>query len=149
MKENIPIYENPLVVINGGRRRMLSRIFQFPGDKLMFQQRPAQKINNIAVTILLALSGFSQISVFAGDCDRECLAGMITQYVDALVEHDPSKLPLADDVRFTENSKALKLGEGLWQTVTAKGEFRHDYLDTEKQIAATHILLREDENQLL
>jgi hypothetical protein len=115
----------------------------------MFQQRYVQKAKNIAVAILLALVCFSQTPASAEDCGRACLTGMITQYVDALVEHDPSKLPLADDVRFTENSKALKLGEGLWQTVTAKGEFRHDYLDTEKQIAATHILLREDENQLL
>jgi hypothetical protein len=65
------------------------------------------------------------------------------------VEHNPSKLPLADNVRFSEDSRALKPGEGLWQTVTAKGEFRQDYLDTEKQIAAAHILLSEDENQVL
>ncbi len=115
----------------------------------MFQQRYAQKAKNITVTVLLALLGFSQTPAFAEDCDRACLTGMITRYVDALVEHDPSKLPLADNVRFTEDSKALKLGEGLWQTVTAKGEFRHDYLDTKKQIAATHTLLREDETQVL
>lgn len=115
----------------------------------MVQQRHAQKAKKIAVTILLALSGFSQIRAIGEDCDRECLAGMITQYVDALVAHDPSRLPLADNVRFTEDANALKLGEGLWQTVTEKGEFRQDYLDTEKQIAATHILLREDETQVL
>jgi hypothetical protein len=115
----------------------------------MFRQRSAQKAKKIAVTILFALLGFSQTPAIGEDCDRECLTGMITQYVDALVEHNPSKLPLADHVRFTEDSKALKLGEGLWQTVTAKGEFRHDYLDTEKQIAATHILMHEDENQVL
>ncbi|MEJ2248013.1 MAG: hypothetical protein P8Y80_18400 [Acidobacteriota bacterium] len=104
----------------------------------MFQRCYAQNAKNIAVTILLALSGFSQTPAFAEDCDRACLTDMITQYVDALVEHDPSKLPLADNVRFTEDSRVLKLGEGLWQTVTAKGEFRQDYLDREKQIAATH-----------
>ena len=115
----------------------------------MFQQRHAQKAKNIAVMTLLALLVFSPTPAFAEDCDRECLAGMITQYVDALVEHDPSKLPLADTVRFTEDSKELKPGEGLWQTVTAKGTFRQDYLDTEKQIAATHILLYEDDTQVL
>ncbi len=121
----------------------------FIGEKLMFQQRYAQKAKNFAIASLFALMGFSQTQAFAEDCDRACLAGMITQYVDALVEHDPSKLPLADNVRFTEDSRALKLGEGLWQTVTAKGEFRQDYLDTEKQIAAAHILLHEDETQVL
>ncbi len=114
----------------------------------MFQQQYSQKAKSIAVTLFLTLSGL-QMPAFAEDCDRACLAGMITQYIDALVEHDPSKLNLADNVRFTEDSRALKPGEGLWQTVTAKGEFRQDYLDTEKQIAATHILLREDDNQVL
>ena len=64
---------------------------------------------------------------------------MITHYVDALVAHDPATLPLAPNVRFTEDSHDLKLGDGLWKTVTAKGEFRQDYLDTRKQIAATHV----------
>ena len=81
----------------------------------MFQQRYAQKAKNMAVTILLALFGFSQTSAFAEDCDRACLTGMISRYIDALVEHDPSKLPLADHVRFTEDSNALKLGDGLWK----------------------------------
>jgi hypothetical protein len=43
----------------------------------------------------------------------------------------------------------MKLGEGLWKTVTSKDTFRHDYLDTEKQIAATHIVVREGKNQAL
>jgi hypothetical protein len=115
----------------------------------MFQQLYTQKAKSIAVTILLTLFGFSMTPAFTEDCDRACLTGMITRYVDALVEHDPSALPLADNVRFTEDSKALKLGEGLWQSVTAKGEFRHDYLDTKKQIAATHMLLGEDKIQVL
>lgn len=85
----------------------------------------------------------------AADCDRACLGGLITQYVDALVERDPSKLPLAPDARVTEDSQDVKLGEGIWKTVTGKGGFRHDYLDTTKQIAATHVLLFEDKNQIL
>jgi hypothetical protein len=115
----------------------------------MLQKDYAQKAKHTAATILLALCGFSQTPALAEECDRECLTDMITHYVDAVVAHDPSKLPLADDVRFTEDSRALKLGEGLWQTVTAKGAFRHDYLDTRKQIAATHVLLHEDETQVL
>ena len=96
-----------------------------------------------AVSLLLALSGFLSAPVAAATCDRACLSGLVTRYVDALVAHDPSKLPLAAHVRFTEDSKELKLGEGLWATVTAKGQFRQDYLDTRKQIAAAHVELRE------
>jgi hypothetical protein len=76
-------------------------------------------------------------------CTRPCLQHMITLYVDALVAHSPAQLPLADDVRFTEDSHELKLGEGFWKTVTAKGHFRQDYVDTRRQIVAAHVELFE------
>lgn len=79
----------------------------------------------------------------ATECDRACLGGLVTQYVDALVAHDPTALPLATNVRFTENGNRQELGSGAWETVTAKGTFRHDYLDTAKQVAAAHVELRE------
>src|SRR5579862_5268464 len=85
----------------------------------------------------------------AADCDRACLKGMITKYVDAMVAHDPSRLPLAAKVRFTEDSQELKLGDGLWKTVTKKGDFRQDYIDTAKQIAASHVMLLEENATVL
>lgn len=85
----------------------------------------------------------------AETCDRACLTGLMTQYIDALVAHDPSKLPLADNAKITEDSKTIKLGEGIWKTATAKGAFRQDYLDTRKQIAAAHFVVLEGQNQAL
>ena len=85
----------------------------------------------------------------AADCDRACLKGMITQYVDAVVTHDLSRLPLAPGVRFTEDSKDLKPGEGVWKTVIRKGDFRQDYIDQAKQIAASHVQLFEENAQVL
>jgi len=93
----------------------------------------------LSVLVLTIASTSSQ----AATCTRPCLQHMITVYVDALVAHDPSQLPLASDVRFTEDSHELKLGEGLWKTVTAKGHFRQDYVDTRKQIVAAHVELFE------
>jgi hypothetical protein len=95
------------------------------------------------------LIGSSQATAAGEQCDRTCLAGLITRYVDALVAHDPSRLPLAENVRVTEDSKVVRLGEGIWQTVTAKGSFRHDYLDTRKHVAAAHVHLLEGNNQVL
>ena len=37
----------------------------------------------------------------APSCDRECLRGMLTEYLYALLKHDSSKLPLSDKVRVT------------------------------------------------
>lgn len=99
-----------------------------------------------ATSVLLGFSGTTRA---AQACDRACLTGLITQYVDALVSHDSSKLPLADNARFVEDSKGIKLGEGLWKTATAKGQFRQDYIDTRKQVAATHVALLEGQTPAL
>jgi len=116
----------------------------------MLHPRRASKAARIAVTFSsLLLLGVSQASTAAETCDRACLTGLLNQYVDAVVAHDHSKLPLAEKVRVTEDSKDVKLGEGIWKTITAKGTFRHDYLDTTKQVAATHVHLLEDKVPVL
>jgi len=98
---------------------------------------------------VLVLAAMTTGGVQAADCDRACLKSMITKYVDAMVAHDPSRLPLGTTVRFTEDSQELKLGEGLWKTVTKKGDFRQDYIDLRKQIAASHMMLYEENAQIL
>lgn len=102
---------------------------------------------------VMVLAAMTTGGAQAADCDRACLTGMITKYVDALVAHDaahePSRLPLAAGVRFTEDSKELKLGEGLWKTVARKGDYRQDYIDRKKQIAASHVQLFEENAQIL
>jgi hypothetical protein len=64
----------------------------------------------------------------AADCDARCLRGITDRYLSALTQRDASKLPI-DNVKFTENGKALKLGEGLWKSASALGSFREDYAD--------------------
>jgi hypothetical protein len=103
----------------------------------------------VIAAFFLATTAMAAPSPAAESCDRACLAGMLTQYVDALVAQDHSKLPLADNVRFVEDSRAIKPGEGLWKTVTGKGTFRQDYLDVRKQTAATHVVLLEGQSQAL
>lgn len=99
--------------------------------------------------LILCAAIASSTAAQAADCNRACLQSLITTYVDAIVAHEPSKLPLAANVRFTEDSQELKLGDGLWKTVTKKGDFRQDYLDTTKQIAASHVVLFEANAQIL
>jgi hypothetical protein len=105
---------------------------------------------NLAPAVgVLILAAMTTRGVQGADCDRACLKGMLTKYVDAMVAHDPAGLPLAADVRFTEDSQDLKLGQGLWKTVTRKGDFRQDYIDLKKQIAASHVELFEENAQVL
>jgi hypothetical protein len=73
--------------------------------------------------LLISFALFSAIS-FAQKCDRACLEGFVDQYLDAVVKHDPKGLPLAKNVKFTENGQRLELGDGLWNTMTGKGSYR-------------------------
>lgn len=62
-------------------------------------------------------------------CDRECLIGLMDQYFAALAAHDARALPLANDIKYTENGQALALTDGLWQTVKAAPSYRFDVAD--------------------
>jgi hypothetical protein len=96
-----------------------------------------------ALSVILSLLSFSPPTASAQACDRACLTGMMTRFINALVAHDSSTLPLGENFRYTEDSRNARLGEGIWRSVTANGGFRQDYIDTRKQVAAAHVLLRE------
>jgi len=63
------------------------------------------------------------------DCDRACLEGLATQYLNALVAHDPKRLPLAADVKYTEQDQVMDVGDGFWGTATAVGGYKHCFSD--------------------
>ena len=115
----------------------------------MFKDRCGRLSSVVVFSGTLLVLSLLPPAVYAQQCDRACLTGMLTQFVNALVAHDSSKLPLADNVRYTEDSRNARLGEGIWKSVTAAGGFRQDYIDTRKQVAASHVLLREGETQVL
>jgi hypothetical protein len=60
----------------------------------------------------------------AAPCDRACLEGFVDQYLAAVVAHDPARLPVTGTVRFTENGQELALGDGFWNTATARGSYK-------------------------
>jgi hypothetical protein len=57
-------------------------------------------------------------------CNRACLENYVDRYLDAVVADQPSLVPLAPDVRFTEDGQQLVIGDGLWNTMRAKGRYR-------------------------
>jgi len=77
------------------------------------------------LVVLLALSAFNLLN--AGEpewnpatlkeCDRACLIGIMDGYMDALFKQDPKAVPpLSIDVRMTENTGEMTVGEGvLWR----------------------------------
>jgi hypothetical protein len=67
----------------------------------------------------------------AGQCDQNCLESFVDRYIDAMVSHDPSSIPLAKDVKFTENGVELAVGDALWATASANTDYRIYVTDPE------------------
>ena len=80
----------------------------------------------------------------AAACDRECLRGAITGYLHALVRHDVSQLPLAGNVRITEDSIEKTIDKvGLVRSVTKLRGYRQDFLDERQGIAGSDVVVEE------
>lgn len=65
-------------------------------------------------------------------CDRACLEGIASTYLDAMVAHDPSKAPLAPGVQYAQDNVPLKIGQALWATATKRGKYIHYFADPEQ-----------------
>ncbi|MBT2186069.1 hypothetical protein [Sphingobium nicotianae] len=57
-------------------------------------------------------------------CDRACLEKFVKTYLTALTSHDPSRAPLKDNLKYTENQSRLPIGEGLWKTAERLGDYQ-------------------------
>lgn len=69
----------------------------------------------------------------AASCDRACLATLADRYLALLSTHDPSSLPVARNVRVTENGQVVRLGDGVWNTVTSLGSYRIFVIDPDSE----------------
>ncbi len=82
-------------------------------------------MKHIAIFALAAI-GFAaavqttdaQTGCESGSASRACLITFADNYFSALAAHDPSKVKMAPAARFTEQAQVLKVGEGLWKTMT-------------------------------
>lgn len=59
-----------------------------------------------------------------GECNRNCLYAFVDKYFDAMLSRSPSSIPMAPDVRYTENEQIVKPGEGIWKTFSGRGTYR-------------------------
>ena len=68
----------------------------------------------------------------------------MTQYLYALLRHDPSKLPLADNLRVTEDAIEKPLAKlGILNTVTSLRGYRQDFLDERAGVAGADVVVQE------
>lgn len=91
-----------------------------------------------------AIAGAATRAAPAPSCDRECLRGLITTYLHALLRHDTAALPLSDKLRITEDSVEKTLDKvGLVRSVTRLRGYRQDFLDERAGVAGAHVMVEE------
>ena len=91
-----------------------------------------------AIAFLFQLTGWAQTS-----CDRACLESFVDQYMDALIAHNPKKLPMTARVKNTEDAVRLEPGDGFWRTALSKGSYRLFVTDTDSGQVAFMGTMRE------
>ncbi|MCL2878490.1 MAG: hypothetical protein FWF13_06910 [Acidobacteria bacterium] len=101
--------------------------------------------------VMIALCALFFLTAAAGNlqaaqtCDRDCLVDMMKNYLAALVKNDTKAVPFDQDVKYTENTVILPLGEGLW--VTASGgptDFQVYAADPVTQQVAALVVMKEN-----
>jgi hypothetical protein len=104
------------------------------------------RIQNLfaGIAIVAALLLVSVRPAVAKACDRACLGDLVTKYLKDMAARNPAALPVAPNVRFTENGDVMKLGDGLWKTASGLGTYRQDILDVAGHTAATLAVVLED-----
>jgi hypothetical protein len=110
-------------------------------------------MKKLLATFIVGVFASGIVSVQAqksGSCNRACLEGIADQYLAAMVAHDASKAPFAENLIFTENTIRLPPTEGLWFTASSIGDFKFYICDLQTgQVAWTGIVKEHDKPVLL
>ena len=95
----------------------------------------------------LALAGNTAAIAQSGDsaCTREGLKTITDKFFTALEAHNPSGVPLASNVRYTENGIDVPIGKGVWETA-GKTTFKRGMVDTLKCGTHTQTVIEEKDN---
>lgn len=96
-----------------------------------------------AIVFLLSYAGLA-----SANCERSDLNDIVDNYFKALAAHNTKTVPIAKNVKFTENGVLLKAGEGFWKTA-GKVVFSRDVLDTESCGTVTQALIEENGRKII
>jgi hypothetical protein len=86
--------------------------------------------------LLLAAIVLRALPAAGAECDRVCLRGLVTQYLDAFVAHRPNAA-FAPGFKYVEDTIDTKPGDGFWKEATKLRPYRLDVLDVQKGMAGT------------
>jgi hypothetical protein len=114
-----------------------------------------KSLGKFVLTVLVAgITAFQGVNsqTRSGQCDRKCLEGFVNRYLDAMVAHDASKAPLAENVKFTENAKVLSLAKptgGLWVNSSGLSNYKFYIADPQAGQVAFVGLVKEGQKNVL
>ena len=90
--------------------------------------------NRFAVTTILSML-IAFIWLFPANasdpCDRACMEKTVDNVIQAMINHNSNQLRLSKKVHYTENGQELRIGDGLWATASASGNYKLYVTDQE------------------
>ena len=93
-----------------------------------------------ASALIFVLILFRAMPLAAAECDRACLRGIVTQYLEAFVAHQPNAA-FAPNFKYIEDAIDTKPGDGLWKEAAKLRTYRIDVLDARLGVAGTMTLV--------
>ncbi len=106
----------------------------------MLRFRISRTVPVFVTALFIMFSG--TVSAEDNFSSRDNLKSLANKYFDALTSHDTSILPLALNVKYTENGVKTRVGEGLWKTAGKALLTRH-LIDTLRSGTHTQAVIEE------
>jgi hypothetical protein len=78
---------------------------------------------------LVAAPAAAQADPVPVPCERACMEDLADKLLEAFTAHDADRLPLARQARYTELGQEMGFDNGLWQTASKVGTYRHVIAD--------------------
>lgn len=97
----------------------------------------------VTITVVTVAAWIPLRGQGSGPCDRACLTGIADQYLAALAARDPKRAPLASSIKFTDNGQELPIGDGFWNSASARGTYTFHIADPVLRSVVTLTTMRE------
>lgn len=104
----------------------------------------AARLGAVALAAVLSTCTVAQAQESAGSCDRACLRQALDTYLAGVFKHDPGAARLTDDHYATQNTAAVRNGEGFWKDISGYGSLQRRYFDPVNGAAAYLGLLQQN-----
>jgi hypothetical protein len=75
--------------------------------------------SGVFCSIMLLLTSLSGTASAQPGCDRACLTGIMDSYLNGLLNNSAANIPLAANVKITDNNSVKSIGETFWDSAAS------------------------------